>query len=43
MAGRTLSVAPETIDTQRALVGSASRLRLEADDAAIANAQAILD
>jgi multidrug efflux system membrane fusion protein len=37
-----LSVAPKTIDTQRALVGQLTA-QLKADDAAIANAKAVLD
>ena len=37
-----LSVAPKTIDTQRALVGQLTA-QLKADDAAIANAKAFLD
>jgi multidrug efflux system membrane fusion protein len=37
-----LSVAPKTIDTQRALVGQLTA-QLKADEAAIANAKAILD
>jgi membrane fusion protein, multidrug efflux system len=37
-----LSVAPKTIDTQRALVGQLTA-QLQADDAAIANAKAVLD
>ena len=37
-----LSVAPKTIDTQRALVGQLTA-QLKADDAAIANAKAMLD
>jgi multidrug efflux system membrane fusion protein len=38
----SLSVAPKTIDTQRALVGQLTA-QLKADDAAIANAKAVLD
>src|SRR5262245_34787066 len=37
-----LSVAPKTIETQRALVGQLTA-QLKADDAAIANAKAVLD